>query len=195
MVNVEEIKKLREETGISMMECRKALEKSGNNIEEARDILRKWGKEVAKKKQEERTAGQGIVESYVHPNKKIGVLLCIRCESDFVAMSADFQNLSHEVCLQIAALNPSFVKKEDIPREVLEKEKEIYKEQMKDMAKPQQILNQIMEGKLKKYEEENCLLLQSWIKEPDRKIEDLVNEYISKIGEKIVIEKFTRYEL
>jgi len=195
MASIEEIKKLREETGISLMECRKALEKSGDDIEKARDILRTWGKEVAKKKGAERTAGQGLIESYIHPNKKIGVLLSIRCESDFVAMSDNFKNLSHEICLQVAASNPMFVRREDISAEVLEKEKEIYKEQMKDSGKSQQILEQITEGKLRKYEEQNCLLLQPWIKEPDKKVEDLVNEYISKIGEKIVIEKFTRYEL
>jgi len=194
MISIEIIKQLREETGVSISECKKALEKTNGDLEKAKEILRKWGEEVAEKKSSRQT-GQGIIESYIHPNKKVGVLLDIRCESDFVAKSKDFQDLSHEICLQIAAMNPLFIKEEDISEDLINKEKEIYKEQLKDSNKPEKIIEEIIEGKLKKYKERVSLLSQLWIKDEEKTINDLMNEYISKLGENILIKRFTRYEI
>lgn len=194
MTNIDQIKQLREETGVSVVECKKALSKANGDLEKAKELLRTWGKDFAAKKAE-REAKQGIVTSYVHPNSKIGVLLDIRCESDFVAKSDNFKKLSHEVCMQIAAMKPLYLKKEDIPEEILSGEKKIYQEQFKDSGKPQKIINNIIEGKLKKYREEISLLSQSWIKDDTKIIKDLITEYIAKTGENIEIKKFTRYEI
>jgi len=194
MITINQIKQLRQETGVSISECKKALEESNGDIEKAKEILRKWGKDLAGKKKE-REANQGIVEAYVHPNRKVGAMLGLRCESDFVARSEEFQNLAHEICLQITAMNPSFVREEDIPEHFLDGKKKIYSEQVKDSGKPQKIVDQIIEGKLKKYKEEICLLSQAWIKDDTKTINDLVNEAIAKIGENIVVERFSRYEI
>ncbi len=194
MVTIDEIKQIREETGVSVSECKKALEEAKGDIAAAKEILRKWGKTLAGKKAE-REVKAGIVESYIHPNKKVGVILDIRCESDFVARNEEFKKLAHEICLQIAALKPSFVKEEDIPEEILDKEKEIYQEQSKGTDKPKQIIAQIIEGKLKKYKEEVSLFSQPWIKDETKTIKELVEECIGKLGENIIIEKFNRYEI
>jgi len=194
MATIDQIKQLRQETGVSVIECKKALEEANGDFDLAKEILRKWGKELAGKKSE-REAGEGIIESYIHPNKKIGVLIDIRCESDFVAKSEDFKKLAHELCLQIAASNPLFLKEDDIPEEFLDGERKIYREQFKDSGKPENIINQIIEGKLKKYKEEISLLSQPWIKDQDKKIEDVINEYIAKLGENIVIKRFAKYSI
>jgi len=194
MVTIDKIKQIREETGVSVAECKKALEETKVDVNTAKEILRKWGKTLAGKKAE-REVKAGIVESYIHPNKKVGVILDIRCESDFVARNEEFRKLAHEICLQIAALKPSFVREEDIPEEILEKEKEIYQEQSKGADKPKQIIVQIIEGKLKKYKEEVSLFSQPWIRDETKTIKDLVEEYIGKLGENIIIEKFNRYEI
>ena len=194
MITINQIKQLRQETGVSISECKKALEESNGDIEKAKEILRKWGKDLAGKKKE-REANQGIVEAYVHPNRKVGAMLGLHCESDFVARSEEFQNLAHEICLQITAMNPSFVREEDIPEHFLDGKKKIYSEQVKDSGNPQKIVDQIIEGKLKKYKEEICLLSQAWIKDDTKTINDLVNEAIAKIGENIVVERFSRYEI
>jgi len=194
MVTLEEIKKLREETGVSIMECKRALQEASGDLDEAKEILRKKGKDLAMKKSSRR-AEEGIVASYIHPNKKIGVLLDIRCETDFVAKSQDFQELAHELCLQIAAMSPLYVSKEDIPKEILDREKEIYKEQFQRENKPNEVLDKIIEGKLKKYFEEVCLLDQTYIKDPKRKISEIVQEKIAKLGENIIIKRFTRYQI
>ncbi len=194
MVSLDQIKQLREETGVSISECKKALEQAGGNFEKAKELLRKWGKEVAVKKMT-RTSEQGIIESYIHPNKKVGVLLDIRCESDFVARSEDFRTLAHEICLQIAAMSPLFLRDEDIPEEFVDGEKKIYKEQTKDSGKPEKIIEQIVEGKLKKYKEQVSLMSQVWIKDDSKTIKDLIDGYIAKIGENIVVKKFSRYEI
>ncbi len=194
MTNIDQIKRLREETGVSVVECKKALSKANGDLEKAKELLRTWGKDFAAKKVE-REAKQGIITSYVHPNLKIGVLLDIRCESDFVAKSDNFKKLSHEVCMQIAAMKPLYLKEEDIPEEILSGEKKIYQEQFKDSGKPQKIINNIIEGKLKKYREEISLLSQPWIKDDTKTIKDLIAEYIAKTGENIEIKKFTRYEI
>lgn len=194
MASLDDIKKLREETGVSISECKKALEQSQGDFNKAKEILRKWGKDLAQKKTS-RTSEQGIVESYIHPNKKIGVLLDIRCESDFVARSSDFQDLAHEICMQIAAMGPLFLKDEDIPEEFIDGEKKIYKEQFKDSGKPEKLVEQIIEGKLKKYKEGVSLLSQIWIKDDSKNIKDLIEGYVAKIGENILIKRFSRYEI
>ncbi len=194
MITIDQIKKLRAETGISVSECKKALEKANGDIEKAKEILRKLGANVAEKKSA-REVHQGIIESYIHPNKRVGVLLEIRCETDFVARSSDFKNLAHELCLQIAAMKPLFIKESDIPQDVIDKEKEIYLEQLKDSGKPKEIIEKIIQGKLEKYKEEKVLFLQPWIKDESKKVKDLVNEYIAKLGENITISKFARYEI
>ena len=194
MKSIDILKQLRQETGVSISECKKALEETGNDLDKAKEILRKWGKELAGKKAE-RDVKEGIIETNIHPNKKVGVILELRSESDFVAKSDDFKKLAHEICLQIAAMKPLFVKSEDIPEDFLDGEKKIYKEQIKDSGKPQKIVNQVIEGKLNKYKEEVSLLSQAWIKDDTKTIKDLIEEYIAKLGENIVIEKFIRFEI
>ncbi|MFH1656744.1 MAG: translation elongation factor Ts [Candidatus Nealsonbacteria bacterium] len=194
MISIDKLKDFREQTGVSITECKKALEAAGGDFDKAKEILRKHGTDLAQKRSG-KNAGEGLIMSYIHPNKKIGVLLDIRCETDFVAKSKDFENLSHEISLQIAAMAPLYLKEEDIPEKYLHGEKEIYKEQLKDAGKPEEIINQIIEGKLKKYKEGIFLLSQSWVKDDQKTIQDLVNEYIAKIGENIEIKGFTRYEI
>lgn len=194
MVSIDQLKQLREETGISITECQKALEESNGDLEKAKEILRKWGKDLAQKKSE-REARQGIIESYIHPNKKIGVILDLRCETDFVAKSQDFKNLAHDLVLHIAAMSPFYINLEDIPEEVIVREREIYREQFLKSGKPQKIIDQIIEGKLKTYKEEIILLSQPFVKDQDKTVGDLVQEYIAKLGENIVVKKFVRYEI
>jgi len=194
MPSIKEIKQLRGETGASPVDCKRALKEANGDFKKAKEILRIWGKEIAKEKKE-RAAKQGIIDSYVHPNLKVGVLLDIRCESDFVAKSKEFQNLAHEICLQIAAMNPLYVKPEDIPDKFLDGERKIYQEQFKNSGKPQKVIDEIVEGKLKKYKEEVSLLNQPWIKDQDRTIRELVAECISKTGENIEVREFARYEI
>jgi len=194
MISINQIKQLREETGVSISECKKALEKAGGNAVQAREILRKRGKELSQKKTERETR-QGIIDSYIHPNKKIGALLDLRCESDFVAKNEEFKALSHELCLQIAAMSPLFLKTGDIPEEFLSGERAIYREQFKNSGKPQKIIEEIIEGKLKKYRESISLLSQPWIKDESKTINDLICDYVSRLGENIILKKFTRYEI
>ena len=194
MISIDQIKKLRQETGISISECKKALEKAGGDEEKAKIMLREWGEELAEKKSE-REAGEGIIESYVHSNKKVGILLDLRCESDFVARSDNFQKLAHEICLQIAAMKPLYVAGENVPSDILENEKKIYREQMKNSGKPENIIDKIIEGKIEKYKKEICLMSQLWVKDGTKTIKELVDEYIAKLGENIIVKRFTRYEI
>jgi len=194
MVSIEQIKKLREETGISISECKKALEASKGNLEKAKVILKEWGKEFSKKKIERETK-QGIVEGYIHPGKKIGVMVELNCESDFVARSEDFQKLAHEICLQAAAMSPLFSKKEDIPDDFLFGERKIWEEQLKDSGKSKKIIDEIISGKLEKFKEEISLLSQLWIKDETKTVKDLIDEYISRLGENIVVRRFIRFEI
>jgi len=194
MDNLDQIKQLREETGVSIAECKKAIEGSKGDLEKAKEVLRTWGKSLAGKKQSRETK-VGMIMSYIHANKKVGVLLDIRCESDFVVRNENFEILAHEICLQIAAMNPSFVKEEEVPSEVLEQEKNIYEEQMKDSGKPKEIVAQVIEGKLKNFKTEKVLMNQSWIKDDKKTMNDLVTDYISKIGENIIVKRFVRYEI
>jgi len=194
MVTIDQIKQLREETGVSPTEIKKALEQSGGDVEKAKELLRIWGKAVFNKKVSRETKS-GLIETYLHPNAKTGVMLDIRCESDFVAKLPDFKNLAHEICLQIAAMKPIFVSEADIPEEFLDGETKIYKEQIKDSGKPENIVKQILEGKLKKYKDEISLLSQVWIKDDSKTIKNLIEDTVAKTGEKIEVKKFARYEI
>lgn len=194
MVNIDQIKQLRDETGVSPVEIKKALAQADGNIEKAKELLRIWGKAVAGKKTD-RQATQGIIDFYVHINLKTGVLLDIRCESDFVAKSPEFKILAHEICLQIAALRPLYVSENQIPEEMLNAEIKICSEQVRDSGKPESIVRQIIDGKLKKYKESISLLSQPWIKDDTRTIKNLIEDTVSKVGENIEVKKFTRYEI
>ena len=194
MADLEQGKKLRAETGVSITECKKALEKANGNFDEAKKILREKGIEIVGKRAEKAT-GQGIIESYVHPNKKVGILLELRCESDFVAKSEDFRNLAHEICLQAAAMKPLYVTEDQIPQELIDNERKIYETQVAQSGKPKEIADQIVEGKIKKYKEEVSLMSQPWIKDPNKTLQDLLNETLVKIGEKIIIKNFIRFEI
>lgn len=194
MISIEQIKQLREETGVSPTECKKALEAANGDFVKAKEMLRALGKKVADKKMN-REASKGLIDIYLHPNAKTGVMLDIRCETDFVAKSPDFKKLSHEICLQIAAMNPLFVRESDIPEEFLDGKKKIYAEQVADSGKPQKIVDQIIEGKLNKYKESVCLLSQLWIKDDSKTIKSLIEDAIGKIGEHIEVKRFVRYEI
>lgn len=194
MANIEDIKQLRDETGVSPNEIKKALDEAQGDLNKAKELLKIWGKSVADKKGS-RESRQGIIDYYLHPNSKTGVLLDIRCETDFVAQSVDFKNLAHEICLQIAAMKPLFVSESDIPEEFLDGEKKIYEEQVKDSGKPENIVSQILEGKLKKYKDSICLLSQMWVKDDSKTIKNLIEETVSKVGEKVEVKKFVRYEI
>ncbi len=191
---IDEIKQLREETGVSVSECKKALEQSKGDKEKAKKILREWGKELAGKKSA-REAGKGIIEAYIHPDKRVGAIVDLRCETDFVAKSKDFQELAHELCLQITAMDPLFLTEDDIPKEVLDEEKKIYKEQIKDSGKPEKILSQVIEGKMNKYKKGVSLLSQAWIKDDSKTIKQLIEEYVAKIGENIIVKRFIRFDI
>lgn len=194
MIKIDKLKQLREATGISMLECKKALEEARGDIERAKEILRERGKEIIKGK-EGRGTSQGIVVSYIHPGDKVGVLLELHCETDFVAKNEDFKKLAHEICLQIAAARPLFAKVEDIPEKFLDGEKKIYQKQFEGSGKPQKIIDQIIEGKLKKYKEEVSLISQPWVKDTAKTIKNLIEDYVAKIGENIEVRKFSRYEV
>jgi len=188
----DDIKALREKTGAGMMACKDALKEANGGMEKAIEILRKKGVSIATKKSS-RTAKEGIIESYIHHGSKIGVILEVNCETDFVAKNQDFKKFVRDVAMQIAAALPRYVRKEDVPKLVLDKEREIIKAQIKD--KPANMIEKIAEGKLEKFYEEVCLLEQPFIKDPNLKIKDLLTSIIAKIGENIIIKRFVRYQV
>ena len=193
-VDMELVKKLRAETGVGILECRKAVTESGNDFKKAEEILRKRGFEKAKSKSSRATT-QGVVGAYVHTNFKIGVLVEVGCETDFVAKNEDFQIMVKDIAMQIAAMSPQYVDVDEIPAEVLDKEKEIYREQMKKQGKPDNVIEKITEGKLKKFHADVCLLDQKFFKDDSKTIRDLVTEHIHKIGENIIVKRFVRYQV
>ena len=188
------VKKLREETGIGILECKKAIAEANNDFDKATELLRKKGFEKAKARST-RTTKQGIIGSYIHTNGKIGVLVEVGCETDFVAKNEDFQSLVKDISMQIAAMNPKYISKDDIPADVIEKEKDIYRAQVKDSGKPENIIEKIVEGKLKKFYTEICLLNQNFFKEDKKTIEEVIVEIIHKTGENIIVKRFIRYQL
>ena len=189
-----DVKTLRERTGCGMMDCKNALTETNGDMEKAIDFLREKGMAKAAKKAG-RIAAEGIVDSYIHMGGKIGVLLEINCETDFVARGDQFRNLAHDICLHIAAANPQYLKAEDVPADVLEKEKAILKAQALEEGKPAAIVERMVEGRIKSFYDDNCLLNQKFVKDPSKTISQLVVEATAQIGEKIDIRRFVRYEM
>lgn len=188
------VKELRGRTSAGMMDCKHALAECDADIEKAVDYLREKGLAKAAKKAD-RHAAEGMVFSYIHNNAKLGVLLELNCETDFVARTAEFQTLGKEIAMHIAAANPSFITIEDVPAEELEREREVIKGQAREEGKPEAMLDRIVEGRVNKYYEENCLLEQKYIRDPDKRIKDLIINEIAKIGENIVVGRFTRFSI
>ena len=188
----EDIKTLREQTGAGMLDCKKALEQNGGDMDKAADWLREQGIAKAAKKQS-RIAAEGSVFLYNHMNGKIGVMLELNCESDFVAKNDDFQALGHDICLHIAANAPKYVRREEVESADLEKEREILRAQVINEGKPEAMADKIVDGKIKKYYKDVCLLEQEFVKNPEITVEQLVNEAILKIGEKITVRRFARF--
>ncbi len=186
------IKQIREETGAGVVDIKKALEEAGGDAEKAKDILKKRGAQIAAKKQE-REAKEGLVYAYIHPPGKVGAMVVINCETDFVAKNDEFKDLIHAVAMQVVAMSPEYVNIEDIPEDVLEKERQAYKEQFANEDKPADVLDKIIEGKMQKFYEQVCLMEQPWIQDDSKKIKDLVVEKTAKLGEKITIGKFVRF--
>lgn len=188
------VKELRDRTGLGMMDCKKALEESKGNFEEAVEWLRKKG--LAKStKLASRIASEGAVHAYIHGNGKIGVLLEVNCETDFTARNENFQELVKDIAMHIAAANPQYLNRDEVPAQILEKEREIAREQLASSGKPAQVIEKIVEGKIGKYFEESCLMDQPFVKDTAKTITDLVNEKVASIGEKITIRRFSRYAL
>jgi elongation factor Ts len=193
-ISAEQVKQLREMTGAGMMECKKALESAQGDVEKAKEILRKRGLALADKKSG-RTAKQGRVYAYIHPGDQVGVLVEINCETDFVARTDEFAGFCKEVAMQIAAARPLAVSRDELPEDVVAKEREIYREQAKQSGKPEKIWDRIIDGKMEKFYREVCLLEQPYIRDQDRKVEDLLKETIAKLGENIVIRRFVRFQV
>jgi elongation factor Ts len=193
-ISTQLVKELREKTGVGIMACKNALQESAGDIDKAVEILRKKG--IAKaQKREGRIASEGQIQSYVHMGGKIGVLVEVNCETDFSAKTEDFTNFSKNLAMQIAATNPIAISIDTLPSEIVEEEREIYRDQALQSGKPEKVIEKIVEGKLKKFYSEVCLLNQDYIKDPDKTIEDLLNELKAKTGENIVISRFVRFQL
>ena len=188
------VKQLREKTGAGMMDCKEALAQSGADMEKAVDFLRKKGLATAQKRAG-RTMSEGMIESYIHLGGKIGVLLEVNCETDFVAKTDDFKAFVKNIAMHIAATNPLGIKPEDVPQDVINREKEIYKAQALETGKPEKMLDKIAEGKLNKFFKDSCLLNQQYVKEPEKTVSDYLNEVIAKTGENITVKRFVRYQL
>ena len=194
VISSETVKLLRDKTGAGMMDCKRALEESNGDIELATENLRKKGAAVAAKRAE-REANQGVVEAYIHAGGRIGAMVELNCETDFVAKTPEFKQLAHDIAMQIAAMSPLFVGKEDVDQQTLQKEIEIYKAQAVNEGKPAEIAEKIATGRLEKYYQEVCLLEQSFIKDSGKTIKDLLSEATGKVGEKIGVRRFHRYHL
>ena len=188
------VKTLRDQTGAGMMDCKKALMETNGDLEKAIDHLRKTGVAKAEKKGQ-RTTKEGLVFSYIHLGGKLGVLLELNCETDFVAKTEGFNDLAHNLAMQIAATNPSSISRDDMDSSVLEREKNIFTDQAKESGKPDNIIEKMVEGRVEKFYAESCLLEQQYIKDSERKVSDLLTEAVSTLGENIVINRFVRYAI
>jgi len=193
-VNATVVRELRERTGAGIMDCKKALAESGGNLEKAVDYLRQKGLAAAARKVD-RVAADGAVGAYVHPGGKIGVLVEINCETDFVARTAEFQALLKDMAMQVAAANPRYVRREEVSADELEKEKAIYRQQALESGKSERIVEKIVEGKMDRFYSEVCLLEQAFIKDPDRKVSDIIHDAVGRLGENIQVRRFARYHL
>ena len=193
-INAKMVKALRDQVGAGIMDCKEALAECDGDMTKAVDFLRKKGLATAKKRAG-RAMTEGVVTSYIHMGGKIGVMVEVNCETDFVAKTDDFQTFARNIAMHIAATGPVGIAPEDVPAEIVEKEKEIYRAQAEEMGKPEQMIEKIAEGKLNKFYKESCLLNQPYVKEPDKTVADYINEVIAVTGENISIRRFTRYQL
>lgn len=193
-INAQLVKQLRDLTGAGFADCKKALEKAGGDLEKARDELRKQGIASAEKKAS-RNAQQGVIGTYVHPGNQLGVLIEVNCESDFVARTDDFQELVKDLAMQVAAADPRYVRRADVPPDVLDKEREIARDRAKNEGKPEKIWDKIVEGRLEKFYEEVCLMEQPFIRENTVTVEELIKQKIAKLGENIVVARFARFKV
>jgi elongation factor Ts len=193
-ITSEQVKKLRDKTGAGMMDCKRALEETKGDMEQAIEYLRKKGAAVAAKRADRET-NQGVVEAYVHAGGRIGAMVELNCETDFVAKTPGFKQLAHDIAMQIAAMNPLYVSRDAVEQPVIDKELEIYRTQAQNEGKPAQVADKIAQGKLEKYYQENVLLEQSFIKDSGKTIKDIIDEETAKVGEKISIRRFLRYHL
>ncbi len=194
MVTAKMVKELRERTGAGMMDCKKALVATEGDIEKAIDELRTKGLASAAKKAS-RVASEGVVTSYIHAGNRIGVLVEVNCETDFVGKTPEFKQLAYDIAMQIAASNPEFISREDVPEQVIAHEREILRAQAMEEGKPEKVIDKMVEGRLDKFYKERCLLEQQFIKDPDKTVQQLIHENVAKIGENINVRRFARYEL
>ncbi len=188
------VKQLREKTGAGMMDCKEALTECDGDINNSIDFLRKKGLATASKRSG-RVMSEGLIESYIHMGSKLGVLVEINCETDFVAKNDDFLEFAKNIAMHIAAINPVGIRPEDIPEEIINREKEIYRAQAIETGKPEKIIDKITEGKLQKFYKDNCLMSQAYVRDPNITIDDLLNGLIAKIGENITIKRFVRFQV
>ncbi len=193
-IDAKVVKSLREKTGAGMMDCKKALQETEGNLEKAVELLREKGLSAAAKRAG-RAANQGIVDSYIHLGGKIGVLVEVNCETDFVARNEQFRNFVRNICLQVAATNPAYLSKDDVPEDILEKERQIIRTQALNDGKPEKVVDKIVEGRLAKYYNDNCLLEQAFVKDEEITISELLTDLIAKIGENIVVRRYCRFEI
>jgi len=193
-ISAQQVKELRDRSGVGMMDCKKALVESNGDLDKAFEILRKNGIAKAQKKAS-REAKEGSVVAYIHPGAKLGVLLELNCETDFVANTDDFKNLANDICMHIAATSPISVNSDDVDESIIAKEKEIYMDQAKKSGKPDNIIEKMVEGRIKKFFQENVLLEQNFVKEPSKTITDLITDKVSVLGENIVVNSFSRFQI
>ncbi|MGB9607528.1 MAG: translation elongation factor Ts [bacterium] len=193
-ISAELVKELRRLTGAPLMDCKKALEKTGGDIQQAMNVLREKGIAVAAKRSG-REAKEGVIVSYIHHSGKVGVLLELNCETDFVARTEEFKRLAHDLAMQVAAMAPTYISREDVPEEVLEQEKEVLRKWAESQGRPPKAVEKMVEGKLENFFATVCLLEQPFIKDEEKKVKDVIAEAMGKIGEKIAVARFTRYEL
>ncbi len=188
------VKALRDATGAGMMDAKRALVETGGDVEKARDLLRTRGLASAQKRAA-RTASEGLIEAYIHTGGRVGVLVEINCETDFVARTEEFQRLAREVAIQIAGLNPRWISRDDVPPDVIDGERKIYEERARGMGRPEKVIPQIVNGMLEAFYKETVLMDQSYVREHDRTVADLVTEVAAKVGEKVIVRRFVRFEL
>ncbi|MGH2683787.1 MAG: translation elongation factor Ts [Actinomycetota bacterium] len=193
-ISAEQVKKLREITGAGMMDCKRALEETGGDLDRAVEILRKKGKADAKKRAG-RTAREGLVEAYIHMNGRLGVLVEVNCETDFVANTEDFRRTARDVAMHIAASDPRWISREDVPEDVIEGERKLYGEQAREQGKPDNVIDRIVQGKLEAFYKDNCLLDQPFVRDDTKTVGELIGETSGKVGEKVEVRRFARFKL
>ncbi|MFA4955104.1 MAG: translation elongation factor Ts [Patescibacteria group bacterium] len=195
MADAKSVMELRNQTGAGVVDCKQALEEAGGDMAKATDILRKKGAAKAARKNAERTVSEGILASYLHHNRRLAAIVEVQCETDFVALNQDFVNFANDMAMQIAAMNPEYVAPENIPAEVMDKQRALFMEELASENKPDEIKAKIVEGKLNKWYSDVCLMKQTFFKDDDKTVEALLTELIAKTGEKIVIARFSRLEM